>query len=92
MRNIAAKLSQKTFIKIMPGDTKRRYVVQNKCPVASDNRITSTAKNIVISPDFLVWKFRRETQFPHSFGQIAQNFAETVPLGKISTPGNQMKL
>ena len=28
---------------------------------------TSTAKNIVISPDFLVWKFCGKAQFPHSF-------------------------
>ena len=38
-----------------------------------------TAKNTVISPNFLVWKFRGKAQFPHSFGQIAQNYAETVP-------------
>ena len=30
-----------------------------------------TAKNIVISPDFLVWKFCGNAQFPHSFWQIA---------------------
>ena len=32
---------------------------------------TTTAKNTVISPNFLVWKFCGEAQFPHSFGQIA---------------------
>ena len=26
-----------------------------------------TAKNTVISPDFLVWKFCGKAQFPHSF-------------------------
>ena len=31
----------------------------------------STAKNTVISPDFLVWKFFGKAQFPYSFGQIA---------------------
>ena len=50
------------------------------------------AKNTVISPDFLVWKFCGKAQFPHSFGRIAQNYAETVSLHKISTPGNQVKL
>ena len=32
------------------------------------------AKNTVISPNFLVWKFYVTTQFPHSLGQFA-NFA-----------------
>ena len=31
-------------------------------------------------------------QFPHSFGQFAQNYAETVPFHKISTPGKYLKL
>ena len=47
-----------------------------------------TSKNTVILPNFLVWKFCGKKQFPHSFGQIARNFAETVPFHKISTPGN----
>ena len=37
------------------------------------------AKNTVISPNFLVRKFCGKAQFLHSFGQIAQNYAETVP-------------
>ena len=32
---------------------------------------THTAKNIVISSNFLVWKFYGKAQFPHSFGEIA---------------------
>ena len=32
-----------------------------------------TAKNKVISPNFLVCKFCGKAQFPHSFGQIARN-------------------
>ena len=47
-----------------------------------------TAKNTVIPPDFLVWKFCGKEQFPHSFGRFARNYAETVPLHKISIPGN----
>ena len=43
-----------------------------------------TTKNTVISPNFLVWKFCGKAQFPNSFGQIAQNYAETVPFHKIS--------
>ena len=49
-------------------------------------------ENTVISPDFLVCKFCGKEQFPHSFGRIARNYAETVPFRKISTPGNQVKL
>ena len=30
----------------------------------------TTTKNIVISPNFLAWKFCGKTQFPHSFGRI----------------------
>ena len=51
-----------------------------------------TAKNTVISLDFLLWKSYGKAQFPHSFGQIARNYAETVPFRNISTTGNQVKL
>ena len=51
-----------------------------------------TAKNTVISSDFLKWKFYGKVQFPHSFGQYARNYAETMSFRKISTPGNQVKL
>ena len=47
-----------------------------------------TAKNTVISPNCLVWKFCGKAQFPHSFERFARNCAETVPFHKISTPGN----
>ena len=36
-----------------------------------------TAKNTVISPDFLVCKFCGKAQCLHSFWRIAQNYAET---------------
>ena len=49
--------------------------------------LRDTAKNPVISPNFLVSKFCRKAQFPHSFGQIARNYAETI-FHKISTLGN----
>ena len=39
-----------------------------------------------------MWEFCGKAQFPHSFGWFARNDAETVPLRKISTPGNQVKL
>ena len=32
----------------------------------------NTAKNTVISPTFMVWKFYRKAQFLHSFGRITQ--------------------
>ena len=45
--------------------------------------ICSTAKNTVISPNSLVWKFYGKTQFPHSFGRFAWNYAENVPFQKF---------
>ena len=51
-----------------------------------------TAKNPVISPSFLVWKFCGKAQFPNSFGRFSRNHAETVPFHKISTPENLVKL
>ena len=47
----------------------------------------NTVKNTAISLNFLVWKFC-ERQFLHSFGRFAQNYVETVPFHKISTPGD----
>ena len=47
-----------------------------------------TVKNTVISPNFLMRKFCGKAQFPHSFGKITRNYAETVPFHKTSTPGN----
>ena len=55
---------------------------------SSDNMRTLTAKNIVISPNFLVWKFYGKIQFPHSFGRFGRNCAfpqnfHTRKLGEI---------
>ena len=61
-------------------------------PCHTEYETYNTGKNIVISPDFLVWRFCGKAKFPRSFRWIAQNYAETVPFRKISTPGNQMKL
>ena len=47
-----------------------------------------TAKNTVISPNSLVWTFCRNAQFSHSFGRIAENYAETVPFHNMYTPRN----
>ena len=60
----------------------------NNVHVFTQNNVTYTAKNTVISPNFLVWKFCGKAQFLHSFGRFARNYAETVPFHKISTPGN----
>ena len=46
------------------------------------------AKNTVISPNFKVWKFCGNAQYPHKFGRFARNYAETMRFHKISTPGN----
>ena len=35
-------------------------------------RKLTTARNIVISPNFLVWNFCGKAQFPHSFGRFAR--------------------
>ena len=43
-----------------------------------------SAKNTVISRNFLVWKFCGKAQFPHSFKRLARNYVETVPFHKIS--------
>ena len=66
---------------------------QNNCdddddPDADKDGNGNTAKNTVISPNFLVCKFCGKAQFPHSFGRIARNYAETVPFHKISIPEN----
>ena len=55
--------------------------------LTEENLNYHTAKNTVISPNFLVWKFCRKAQFLQTFGRIARNYAETVPFHKISTPG-----
>ena len=54
--------------------------------------LKDTTENTVISPNFLVWKICGKAQFLRSFGQSAQNYAETVPFHKMFTPRNQVKL
>ena len=39
-----------------------------------------TAKNNLTSPNILVGKLYGRAQFPHSFGQLARNYVETVLL------------
>ena len=57
-------------------------------PVLKQLEKSLTAKNPVISPNFLVWKINEKAQFPHSFGRITRNYAETVLFHKISTSGD----
>ena len=71
-------------------DTKLSWVV-TKIEILVSVKLY-TAKNPVISSNFLVWKFFEKAQFPHSFGRIARNHAETVPFHNISTPENYVKL
>ena len=61
------------------------------CEDTPPEMFDSIAKNTVISPNFLVWKLCGKAQFPHSFGSIAWNYAETVLFHKIFTPRNKMK-
>ena len=63
------------------------YTTPN-CGISGVRMVPNTAENTLISPNFLVWKFCEKTQFPHSFMQIARNYAETVPFHKTSTSGN----
>ena len=39
-------------------------------------RYVKSAKNTVISTNFLVWKFYGNAEFPHSFGWFARNYAK----------------
>ena len=48
----------------------------------------TTAKNTLISPNFLMWKFCGKTQFSQSFTQYTQNTTKTARFDKISTSGN----
>ena len=57
--------------------------IEIKYYVSETTIFTSTVKNTIISPDFLVWKFCRKAQFPHSFRRIAGNFHTRIS-GKIT--------
>ena len=46
--------------------------------IPAEKTYTDTAKNNIISPNFMVWKFCGKAQFPHSFGRFARNSAETA--------------
>ena len=48
----------------------------------------TTAKNTLISPNFLMWKFCGKTQLPQSFTQYTRNTTKTARFDKISTLGN----
>ena len=43
----------------------------------------STAKNTVISPNFLVWKFCGKAHFPYSFGQFARKLDEITVFSAV---------
>ena len=80
------------FAKSVCPMSKRRTIHCVKSVHIRSFLVRITVKNIVISRDFLVWKYCGKTQFSHSFGRVAWNYAETVPFLKISKPGNQVKL
>ena len=52
-------------------------------------RETSTAKNTVISPNFLVWNICGKAHFPHSFGRIAETMRKLCLSTKF--PHQEMK-
>ena len=43
-----------------------------------------TAKNTLISPNFLVWKICGNAQFPQSFGRLASRFIYNLSLNQYS--------
>ena len=47
-------------------------------------RVLYTAKNTVISPDFLVWKFCGKAQFPHIFRSAKDCFVNKFVIQVIS--------
>ena len=50
----------------------RMWVFSNPYfPLYEELWVTDTAKNTLISPNFLVWKFCGKAQFPHSFGRYS---------------------
>ena len=51
-----------------------------------DRQKIFNAKNTKLSPNFLEWEYCGKAQFPHSFGRITRNYAETVLFHKISAP------
>ena len=63
------------------------------CQYQADCLLSITVKNIIISPNFPVWKFCGKAKFPHSFGRFARNYARdcafpqnfhTMKLGEIT--------
>ena len=48
------------------------------------SHISVTAKNTVILPNFMLWKFYRKAQFPHSFGRFANHISVTAKNTLIS--------
>ena len=56
------------------------------CNVMStfNNRKRNTARNAVISPNFLVWEFCRDPPFRHSFWRFFRKYAKSVCFYKIS--------
>ena len=67
------------------------FALENQVRASFWHRVL-TLKNTVILPNFLVWNFVEKAQFLHCFGRFARNYAEIVPLLKISTPENWVKL
>ena len=57
-------------------DIKNANVAQKR--FFQNSRNDGTAKNIVISPNFVMWKFWGKAQFQHSFGRVTRNYAEIV--------------
>ena len=45
-------------------------------PKNKAKRFVPTAKNTVISPDFLVWKFFGKAQFPHSLAKVRLSYTD----------------
>ena len=59
--------TRKFLVALKVSATDKRYFVKSKFSRSLFISFAFTAKNTVISPNFLVWKFCGKAQFPHSF-------------------------
>ena len=73
------------FIKLI---SRIPFVYISHLNLKSKQTCTQHSKKCRNFTEFHGVEFCGKAQFPHSFGWIARNYAETVPFHKIFTPGN----
>ena len=88
--NLCKFIEKNSFsFQIKPKSDEYQYTKCRNLVLFQISIVDSTAKNTVISPNFLVWKFCGKEQFPHSFGQFARNYTELFLSTKF--PHQQIK-